>query len=191
MKKIHASAGVPLTLTFTHAGVARTVTVVPKAAKSLTGGTEGRIGFSPIGVFAPVPAGKIVPLAYAQFVDTFRSQITGYVVLFRHPAANAGQLSGVIGMERAAASIQDLGWGPYFGLAAVISIALGLLNLLPFPALDGGRAIFILVEMVRGRPVKPEQEALVHFGGFAVLMALMAVIAFHDISNIVSGKGAL
>jgi regulator of sigma E protease len=55
-------------------------------------------------------------------------------------------------------------------LAAMISISLGIFNLLPIPALDGGRGVFILVEMLRGRPVDPEKEALVHVGGFAVLI---------------------
>jgi regulator of sigma E protease len=92
-------------------------------------------------------------------------------------------------MERAASETQDLGWAPYLSLAAAISIALGILNLLPFPALDGGRAMFILAEMLRGRPVDPEKEALVHVTGFAVLMVLMVFVAYHDILNIVSGKG--
>jgi regulator of sigma E protease len=98
-------------------------------------------------------------------------------------------MSGVIGMERAASAYQDIGWGPYLQLAAAISIALGIFNLLPIPALDGGRAIFILAEMLRGRPVDAEKEALVHFTGMAVLMVLMVSVAFHDIANIVSGKG--
>ena len=84
---------------------------------------------------------------------------------------------------------QDLGWGPYLSLAAAISIALGVLNLFPFPALDGGRAVFIIAEMLRGRPVEPEKEALVHITGFAVLMVLMVFVAYHDIANIVTGKG--
>ncbi len=84
-------------------------------------------------------------------------------------------------MGEVAASIQDLGWAPYSGLAATISIALGIFNLLPIPALDGGRASFIVAEMIRGRPVDPEKEAIVHFAGFAALMALMVFVAYHDI----------
>ncbi|MGC8486010.1 MAG: site-2 protease family protein, partial [Candidatus Baltobacteraceae bacterium] len=91
----------------------------------------------------------------------------------------------------AAIAIQDLGWGPYFALAATISFALGLFNLLPIPALDGGRAAFIIAELIRGKPVDPEREAMVHFAGFAVVLALFAVIAVHDIGNIIAGKGAL
>ena len=71
----------------------------------------------------------------------------------------------------------------------MISIALGIFNFLPIPALDGGRGIFIIAELLRGRPVDPEKEALVHVTGFALLMVLMVFVAYHDIATIVSGKG--
>ncbi len=60
-----------------------------------------------------------------------------------------------------------------------------------FPALDGGRAAFIVAEMVRGKPVDPEKEAMVHIAGFAALMALMLFVAFHDIARIASGNGVM
>jgi regulator of sigma E protease len=111
--------------------------------------------------------------------------------LFVHPVQTAGQLHGLPGMAQASATIQDFGLGVYLPFAATISISLGIFNLLPVPALDGGRGVFILVEMLRGKPVDPEKEALVHFGGFAVLMALILFITFHDIQNIIAGKGLL
>ena len=94
-------------------------------------------------------------------------------------------------MGQVAATVQDWGWGPYFSLAATISFALGLFNLLPIPALDGGRAAFIIAELIRGRPVDPEKEAMVHIAGFAALMALIMLVAFHDIVRIVSGQGVM
>ena len=132
---------------------------------------------------------KAIPVAADEFRNQLVGQLTGYAQLITHPVQHASSLSGVIGMERAASVYQDLGWGPYLSLAAAISIALGVLNLFPFPALDGGRAVFIIAEMLRGRPVEPEKEALVHITGFAVLMVLMVFVAYHDIANIVTGKG--
>jgi RIP metalloprotease RseP len=132
---------------------------------------------------------EAVQRAGEDFWDGLAGNFTGLVSLIRNPATQAAGVSGVIGMERAASEVQDLGWSPYLHLVAMISIALGVFNLLPIPALDGGRAVFILAEMVRGRPVDPEREALVHFTGFAVLMVLMVFVAYHDIANIVSGKG--
>lgn len=65
--------------------------------------------------------------------------------------------------------------------AAIISINLGIINLLPIPALDGSRLVFLLVEAVRGKPIDPEKEGFVHFVGFALLMILMAVIIWKDL----------
>ncbi len=66
----------------------------------------------------------------------------------------------------------------------LIAVNLGVMNLLPIPALDGGRIFFILVEMVRRKPIKPEHEGLVHFIGFALLMLLMLLITFSDIQKL-------
>lgn len=91
------------------------------------------------------------------------------------------QVSGPIGVteaigEAAKSSMPDLVY-----ISVVISMNLGIMNLLPFPALDGGRILFLLIEVIRGKPVKPEIEGYVHFAGIVVLMGLMIVIAFKDI----------
>lgn len=66
---------------------------------------------------------------------------------------------------------------------AVISIALGITNLLPLPALDGGRIMFVLLEIVRGRPIAPERESVVHLVGMALLLSLMVFAFLNDILN--------
>ncbi|MEA1974482.1 MAG: RIP metalloprotease RseP [Bacillota bacterium] len=69
-------------------------------------------------------------------------------------------------------------------LAAYISINLGIVNLLPIPALDGGRIVFILFELLRGKPVDPEKEGFVHLVGFVVLLSLMVFLVFKDIKGL-------
>jgi regulator of sigma E protease len=76
-------------------------------------------------------------------------------------------------------------------IAGDLSVVLALFNLLPIPALDGGRLAFLVVEGVRGRPVDPEKEGLVHLTGFALIMVLFIVVTYHDIAQWVSGKGGL
>lgn len=66
---------------------------------------------------------------------------------------------------------------------AVISIALGLTNLLPLPALDGGRILFVLIELVRGKPISPEREGMVHLVGMALLLSAMVLLMFNDVIN--------
>ncbi len=66
-------------------------------------------------------------------------------------------------------------------LAMLLSVNLGVLNLLPLPALAGGRLVFLLLEVVRGKPIPPEKEGLVHLAGFALLCGLMVLIMYNDI----------
>ena len=63
------------------------------------------------------------------------------------------------------------------------SVNLGIINLLPLPALDGGRLVFLLIEAVRGKPVPPEKEGMVHLGGMMALMVLMVLVFINDISK--------
>lgn len=69
-------------------------------------------------------------------------------------------------------------------IAILLSVNLGVLNLLPIPALDGGRLMFLLLEAVRGKPISPEREGVVHFIGFVALMVLMGFIVINDLSRI-------
>lgn len=69
-------------------------------------------------------------------------------------------------------------------LTMMLSVSLGIMNLLPLPALDGGRLVFILIEAVRGKPLDREKEGIVHFIGFALLMILMVVVLFNDIKRL-------
>lgn len=66
----------------------------------------------------------------------------------------------------------------------MLSANLGVMNLLPLPALDGGRLLFMFIEVVRGKPVKKEREGMVHFVGMVLLMLLMVYIMFKDIVNL-------
>ncbi len=71
--------------------------------------------------------------------------------------------------------------GSMAGIAALLSANLGVMNLLPIPALDGGRFVFLLIEAIRRKPIPPEKEGMIHFAGFAILMALGVLIAFNDV----------
>ncbi len=69
-------------------------------------------------------------------------------------------------------------------LCILVTANLGIMNLLPIPALDGGRLVFLILEAVRGKRIPPEKEGMVHFAGFAVLMVLMIVVMFNDIMKL-------
>ena len=86
-------------------------------------------------------------------------------------------------------SIQESGWYAFLNminLCAFLSANLGVFNLLPVPALDGGRLIFVLFELIRRKPVPVEKEGLVHFIGFVLLMIFAVFIAYSDIMKLLS-----
>lgn len=96
------------------------------------------------------------------------------------------QLSGPVGIAQmvggAVNATIDTGlWFPIWRLSAILSAALAVTNLLPLPALDGGRLLFILIETLRGRRINPEREGLVHMVGFMLLLGLMVYITVQDI----------
>ena len=185
----HTSRGKVVRVTFERGGVEQTVSMTPGECPDVKDPKRGCVGILPGSAYRHESIGATLTdvwYAYGRIADATFMSIGLLVTKFTQYAP---QVSGVIGMGQVASTIQDFGWGPYFTLAAAISFALGLFNLLPLPALDGGRAAFIIAELLRGKPVDPEKEAIVHIAGFAALMALMVVVAFHDIARIVSGQG--
>ncbi len=101
-------------------------------------------------------------------------------------APSDARLIGLVGMAQAtsetASYVADTGfWYPLFVLTGLFSAGLSIANLLPIPALDGGRLFFVLLEWVRGRRVPPEREAAFHFVGIVVLLTLMVIISFNDL----------
>ncbi len=82
-------------------------------------------------------------------------------------------------------------WAPLLLLIGQVSVAVGLSNLLPLPALDGGRLLFILVEWIRGRRVDPRKEMLVHVIGLGLLLLLAVLISYSDVMRLVNGEALL
>ena len=98
-------------------------------------------------------------------------------------------LAGPIGMAKIIGDVEEVS-KPYgflttllnmFNIAMLLSINLGVMNLLPIPALDGGRLVFLLIEAIRGKPVPVEKEGIVQLAGFVLLFALMIFVMFNDI----------
>lgn len=96
--------------------------------------------------------------------------------------AGLNDMSGVVGVTRIVGEAASYGMDMLLTLCVMLSMNLGIMNLLPVPALDGGRLFFILVEMVRRKPVPAEKEGLVHLIGLALLMVLMIYLVVHDIT---------
>ena len=91
------------------------------------------------------------------------------------------QMSGPIGVTTAVSEAASASAIDFLYLVVVITVNLGIFNLLPLPALDGGRLLFQLIELIRRKPIKPELEGYVHFAGILLLMLLMIVVSLNDI----------
>lgn len=96
-------------------------------------------------------------------------------------------LSGPVTIASYAGQSADAGWKTFLGFLAVVSISLGILNLLPIPVLDGGHLLYYMVEFIKGSPVSEKAMEVGHRIGFALLGILMACALFNDITRLITG----
>ena len=97
-------------------------------------------------------------------------------------------LTGPVGIAQMVGDVARAGMSPLMQFAAFLSINLAIINILPLPALDGGRITFVILEKIRrGKRISPKTEGLVHFIGFALLIAVIMIITYQDIIRIASG----
>ena len=101
--------------------------------------------------------------------------------------------SGPVGIVSGSKEVVDVGGAvALFPLAALLSVSLSIFNILPIPALDGGRLLFVIIEWVRGgKRIPPEKEGLVHMIGFALLIAMVLVVSYNDIARLIRGDSFL
>lgn len=90
-------------------------------------------------------------------------------------------VAGPVGISKMSQQAGEQGLATFFSFMALLSINLGIINLIPIPALDGGRLLFILLEALRGRRIEPNREAVVHLIGFALVIGLMLVITVYEV----------
>ncbi|MDD4989007.1 MAG: RIP metalloprotease RseP [Candidatus Pacebacteria bacterium] len=95
--------------------------------------------------------------------------------------AHFSQVTGPVGIVSLVGSAEQLGFVYLLSLSAFISINLAVINLLPFPALDGGRLLFVLIEAIKRSPIRPKVANMINSIGFAILIILMVVVTLHDI----------
>jgi len=154
-----------------------TITVMPRKDED----GQARIGLRPekVGPFQSMKGGALYTYEITKLIILF----IGKMFVREAPADVGGPVRIAVEIGRAA----EFGLFPLIHLTAFLSINLGLFNLFPIPALDGGRIGFLLWEGVTRRPVDPEKENLVHFIGFAVLIFLVLVITYHDIIRLAFG----
>ncbi|MDQ5962088.1 MAG: regulator of sigma protease [Patescibacteria group bacterium] len=99
--------------------------------------------------------------------------------------ADVNTLSGPVGIVGIVGDAADFGFVYLMSFTALISINLAIINLIPFPALDGGRLLFLLIEKIKGSRISPRISNTLNTVGFFILIALMLVVTYHDIVKLV------
>jgi regulator of sigma E protease len=136
------------------------------------------------------PIWKAVPSSIVhcwEILVLFRNEVVGWFIGGTPP-----QVTGPIGIAQITGEIAKAGISPLLEFAALISINLAIINLFPFPGLDGGRLIFVALEWIRrGKRISPKREGLVHLIGFAILLILILIVSYYDIAHIIQGDSIL
>ena len=175
----------PMDVEYERNGEVFTTKLVPKYNEE-----NGRylIGLQGYGEAVEAKGLNIFKYAYYEVRYSVVSTIKSLAMLVRGEASK-DDVSGPVGIAQVIGEVaeESVPYGPLVlilnlcNIAMLLSVNLGVLNLLPLPALDGGRLVFMLIEAVRGKPIPPEKEGMVHFAGFVALMVLMVFVMYNDI----------
>jgi regulator of sigma E protease len=187
---VEKNKGTEITLRLERNGELVTASLVPRANPPAGQGAMGvgiRHDFDSQITYYPLQEAMIKGATQtAQYVGlTFYMPIA---ILRNMFPAEAARPTGPVGIYQQTGSAVQAAvslnwWFPVLWLTAVLSTALAVTNLLPLPALDGGRILFIIIEAIRGKRIAPEKEGAIHFIGLALLVTLMLVISYYDLSN--------
>ncbi|HEX6988535.1 MAG TPA: RIP metalloprotease RseP [Bacillota bacterium] len=176
---VRANPGQELVVTVRRGDATLDLPVTPRAAPD---GGYGVIGIRPRAETRHYGLAQSVAEGFAwtgrvvvAFVNALAGMIGGNV---------EGQIVGPVGIGAEIGQATQRGLPNLVFLTALLSANLGLINLLPVPALDGSRMVFLVLEGLRGRPIDPNKEGLIHLLGFALMLALLLVVSVRDVARI-------
>ena len=177
---VSASKGQPVTLKIRRDGQIKELVITPEMNKEAG---VYRIGIVTGPAFSPVPVGQAVQEALALPVVLTGQMLSGMwdMIVGKQPA----NLSGPVGIARVMANAAEQGAVYFLRLLMLLSIYLGLFNLLPLPGLDGGRILFVGINSLPIKQVSAKTEAAVHMVGILLLLGVFVLVTFNDIKQIV------
>ena len=168
-----------LSMTVLRDGKEEALTVVPKEIET-RGETIGRVGVERV---MDKSFGEAIKFGFVQPYEMTKLILTNLGMLVTGQVS-IEMLSGPVGIYDVTDQVVQTGFVNFMTWTAILSVNLGVINLVPLPALDGGRLLFVGIEAVRGKPVDPQKEGIVHFVGIALLMLLMIVVTWNDIQRL-------
>ncbi len=191
---VRNNPGKPIEIGFARNGARTALRLIP-ASVSEGGRTLGKIGAAPL-VDEKILAGLMAEVKYGPFeavlagsrktwdMSAFTLEMMGRMVLGQVSWKN---LSGPLTIADYAGQSATLGWVSFVGFLALVSVSLGVLNLLPVPLLDGGHLLYYIAELVTGRPVSEQVMELGNRIGMVLLFLLMSLALYNDFQRLISG----
>ncbi|MCA1294187.1 RIP metalloprotease RseP [Paenibacillus sp. alder61] len=182
IERIQAAQDRPMVWTVKRGEETLDITLTPRSVENEKG---GKVGSTIVTYFPSRSAsfGETFTVAGQKMVDTTQMIFLGFQQLIQKFSMD--DLGGPVRTFEVTGQIAKQGIVKLTQWAGILSLYLGIFNLLPIPALDGSRLIFLGVEALRGRPVDPNREGLVHFIGFAMLFLLMIAVTYNDILRLI------
>lgn len=178
------SAGKSVTVGISRMGKTEKVVVVPRVNPPEGEGALGvsitNTGFERQSFFAALGSGFMTTMVVIK--EIVLGLIHFFGSIFSPGAFDS--VSGPVGVVRIASGVGALGLSYVFQIIGLISVNLAILNIIPFPALDGGRILFLIIEKLRGKPVHPRIEQITNMIGFFALILLMIIVTTKDISKL-------
>lgn len=183
VERIQASPGTPVELRIDRGGRERTLVLTPEARELEDGRSIGYVGTAPMYRTASLGPLAALPAALAETrdktlltLDILRKMIVGVV--------STRNLSGPITIAKVAGDSAESGLEAFLGFLALLSVSLGVLNLLPIPVLDGGHILFYLVELAKGSPVSERVQVLGVQIGIFIVASLMLLAFYNDLTRL-------
>jgi regulator of sigma E protease len=188
---IQNNANNPLPFTVIRDGIEQNLTITPQGRKNAEGFVDGFVGVAPVG--EPWPESHVVLIKY-DIVESFSRGLAktwefievSFVMIGKLITADISvkNLSGPISIAQGAGNSADAGLVKFLGFLALISVNLGVINLLPLPILDGGHLFYYTIELIRGKSVSERAQEIGFKFGAIVLFLLMGIAIINDITRL-------
>ncbi len=183
---VAAHSNQSVTLTYIRGGQQKNAAVTPELGevpgRATIGVTLEDLGILKLNFFQSVWEGMKLT---AYLVQETVVSISLFIYQAVTGRASLSEVTGPVGIAGAVGSAASLGFVYLLSFTALISINLAVINLIPFPALDGGRLLMTLIEKIKGSPINRQYANIVNFVGFIILIGFMLVVTYHDILNLI------
>ncbi len=180
---VNASQGAPVSVQVERRGHVLTFTAAP--IQGLKGASGYALGVGVTGGLKAMPPPQAATTSVRETGNLIAGTFQGLYLLATDQQLGGflgpNGVQGPVGIVKHTADEARGGGAMLTFWIGFLSLSLGLVNILPFPALDGGRAAFLVLEVIRGRPVDPAREQMVHYVGLAILFGLIGLVTYHDV----------